>query len=415
MFCQRVILCQIIIVYQLIHASVKPHISTEILQHAEKPFMMFVTVITFPDRRNTPHGTTFTEQIRYEQIASFQIFHHLRTRILSPSLNDPYRLGIHLLHGFHHSLSCSVEVYITRILAFMKRVHRIIIRTSKQLCELLIIKRSYFRKTFICRKQERRTCKSIPQFRFCHIDSKLRTCIMRKHSGISRQNRFNSEFTHSFQDFFLKFFLLFVPTVRIRSTPTLKIVHCPPCKKSRTGNKFVYFLAGISKFQQHVSPNTLLTYCSQRKIYTVECHPIYFSLPTFPIPKCHGIRICAVIKIISQFCVRLTTFLHLYRRKHIRQICLHIIPSEINSGIVLQIPVYARSYINIGITSNYNFSIAAFQFEEIFWYICLFYFKLGGSTFIYSLEHILNRITPANRYGYREHTKHGYYAFHNIF
>ena len=62
-------------------------------------------------------------------------------------------------------------------------------------------------------------------------------------------------------------------------------------------------------------------------------------------------------------------------------------------------------------SENYNFSIAAFQFEEIFWCMCLFYFKLAGSTFIYSLEHILNRITPANRYGYREHTKHGYYAF----
>ena len=42
------------------------------------------------------------------------------------------------------------------------------------------------------------------------------------------------------------------------------------------------------------------SYGSKWQVDAMQCHPVQFLFPTFPIPKCHGVGVGAVIEIVTQ-------------------------------------------------------------------------------------------------------------------
>ena len=117
----------------------KPHIGTEILEQTEEPGMLFVALVALPYARNAEHRAALREEVKHEQVASLHTVHHRRTRILRPSLDHPYGLGIHPLHGLHHRLPGLGIVDIRVVVALVEGVHRVIIGLSEEFGELIII------------------------------------------------------------------------------------------------------------------------------------------------------------------------------------------------------------------------------------------------------------------------------------
>ena len=300
MSCQRVVLCQIEVVEQLIHTAVQTDIAAEVEQHTEKPVVLLITFVALPNRRDSPHRATFAEQVQYQQISVLHILYHFRARILRPTLYYPGGFRIHFLHSRHDGLSGCIEIYRSGIFCFVEGVHRVIIRLAEKLLLLPVIQIGYLGKTSISRLQESRTGKAIPQIGLGQVQSQLLVSIMRNHSGISRKYRFDAILTHAIQYFLLQSFLLCVPRVRIGTAPSFQIIHGPPSQEGGAGYKAVYFFFGISQFLEHIEPDTLLPYGGQRKIDAMQGHPVYFFLPALPIPESHRIRVGAIVEIITK-------------------------------------------------------------------------------------------------------------------
>ena len=117
----------------------KPHIGTEILEQTEEPGMLFVALVALPDAGDTKHRAALREEVKHEQVASLHTVNHRRTRILRPSLNHPYRLGIDAFHRLHHRLTGLGIVDIRVVVALVEGVHRVIIGLSEEFGELIII------------------------------------------------------------------------------------------------------------------------------------------------------------------------------------------------------------------------------------------------------------------------------------
>ena len=296
MSCQRVVLCQIEVVEQLIHTAVQTDIAAEVEQHTEKPVVLLITFVALPNRRDSPHRATFTEQVQ----SVLHILYHFRARILRPTLYYPSGFRIHFFHSRHDGLSGCIEIYRSGIFCFVEGVHRVIIRLAEKLLLLPVIQICYLGKTSISRLQKSRTGKAIPQIGLGQVQSQLLVSIMRNHSRISRKYRFDAILTHPLQYFLLQSFLLCVPRVRIGTAPSFQIIHGPPSQKGGTSYKTVYFFFGISQLLEHIEPDTLLPYSGQRKIDAMQSHPVYFFLPALPIPESHRIRVGAIVEIITK-------------------------------------------------------------------------------------------------------------------
>ena len=139
----------------------------------------------------------------------------------------------------------------------------------------------------VFRRKESRTRKAAPLAGIGNLIAQFLAYITGNHSRISGKYRFNAQFTHTGYDLLLKHFLLLIPTIRIRPTPSFQIIHLPPGHKSRAGNKFIDFFRCISDTLQQIVPNDFHPGNAQRHINAVHCHPVYLLLPTLPIPKRH--------------------------------------------------------------------------------------------------------------------------------
>ena len=124
-------------------------------------------------------------------------------------------------------------------------------------------------------------------------------CVVRHHTGVTRQTGVYAKFLHAFQYLFLKAFALTVPRIAVWTAPTLQIVHEPPCLECRTGNEGVGFGFGVAETQQHVAPDGIGTHDVKAEVDAVQSHPVEFLLPALPVPKSHGVREGAVVEVVA--------------------------------------------------------------------------------------------------------------------
>src|SRR5574344_1035449 len=113
----------------------KTHVSAKVLQKTEEPLMLAVSTFPFPDTRTSEHRAAFREEVEYEEVANLQIFYHLWTWILGPSLNHPHSLRIGTLHGIHQHLSCFSVINGSIIIAFVERIHGVIGSLTEEMGE----------------------------------------------------------------------------------------------------------------------------------------------------------------------------------------------------------------------------------------------------------------------------------------
>ena len=196
---------------------------------------------------------------------------------------------------------------------------------------------------FIFRRKKGRTRETAPFTGIGNLIPQFLADITGDHSCISGDYRFNAQLPHSGNDLLLQCFLLPIPTVRIRSTPSFQIIHLPPCHKGRTGNKLIDLLRRISDTLQQIIPDNLHPCYTQRHIDAVHRHPVYFFLPAFPVPESHGVGIGTVIQVISILHSRRLSDFLLRQRQYFRQFLRGIIPRKMNTCHVFQVPIQARS------------------------------------------------------------------------
>ena len=220
---------------------------------------------------------------------------------------------------------------------------------------------------------------------------------MGHHAAITRKDRFDAVFTHTLQDFLLQSNLLCIPAIRIRSAPAFKVIHQPPGKKARTGYELIYFGFGISQLIKHVIPHSLCPGHSQRDIDAVQSHPVYFFLPSVPIPESHGIRKSTIVQIITVRQGRFSPFFFCHRRKHSRQFCLHSVPGKVDTGIILQIPIQPGSDAHVIVSTDNDFITLLIEFKKVGTGLHLLDNKLLRSSFVYALQQAGHRRSHCQR------------------
>ena len=167
------------------------------------------------------------------------MLYHIGIRACTPSLCYPHRLWIGSLHSRHNSLASLTEVYTTCVATLVEGIHTIILCLAIEFLHLLIIYSGYLGKTFIGRQKEGRTLIVVPLARVCHVETKALLGIVRHHTRVARQTCVDAKLLHTLHYLLLQTLALQVPIVRVWTTPTLKVVHKPPCLECRTSYKLV--------------------------------------------------------------------------------------------------------------------------------------------------------------------------------
>ena len=354
--------------------------------------VLFVALFALPDAGNAEHRTALAEQIKHKQIARLHTIYHLRTGILCPALNHPYSLGIDAFHGLHHCLTGFGVVDGGIVVALVERIHRVIIGLAEKLGQFVEVEFGNLGKAGVSRQKIRRTLESVPKASISDIQSETRFGIMGNHTTIAWQYGMHAQLPHTGENLFLKLLLTTIPGKGQRTTPPFEIVHLPPGKEGRTSDELAYLFFSIAEFQEHIPPHTLLTHDSQRKIDAMQCHPIDFLLPTFPIPKSHRVRECAIIEVVAQGEISLMALFLLDGRENGRQFRLHLVPGKVNTGIVLQIPVDTGGDIHPGVASYHDLRTFLVEFEKVFLTLHDLGLELRRSALVDSFQKFINGI-----------------------
>ena len=126
----------------------------------------------------------------------------------------------------------------------------------------------------------------------------------------------------------------------------------------------------------------------------MQRHPVDLLLPAFPSPEGHGVRESAVVEVIAQPQIGLVAFLLRYCWKHGREFGLHLVPGEMDAGIILQVPVHTRSDVHPRVTSHHDLLALLIQFEEVVLALHLLNLKLRRSAFVDTLQEFIHWISP---------------------
>ena len=277
----------------------------------------------------------------------------------------------------------------------MEGVHRIIIGLAIETGQLVEIEFGNLRKARIGGQEVGRTLEPVPKSRISHIQMQTLFGIVRHHTAIARQYGMHAQLLHTGQYLFLEFLLTTVPGEWQRSTPPFEVVHLPPGKEGRPCDELPYLLFRIAEFQEHIAPHALLTDDGQGQIDTMQRHPVDLLLPALPVPEGHRIRECAVVEVVSQREVGLVTLLLTDDGEYGRELRLHLIPGEVDAGIVFQIPVDARGDVHPGVAPHHDLRPFLIKFEEILFALDEFGLELRRGSLVDSLQQIINGIRPS--------------------
>ena len=82
---------------------------------------------------------------------------------------------------------------------------------AEEFFQLLVVDIGYFLEIPVFGLQECGTVISLPQPRVRNIQPETLRCVVRQHSGVSRQDRLDSQLCHAGEDFLLQFSISGVP------------------------------------------------------------------------------------------------------------------------------------------------------------------------------------------------------------
>ena len=91
----------------------------------------------------------------------------------------------------------------------------------------------------------------------------------------------------------------------------------------------------------------------------MQRHPVYFFLPSVPVPECHRIGKGAIVEVVAQLQVCFVAFLLFHGRKNGWQFHVHVVPGDVDAGMVLQIPVDAHGDVHPGVSPDDNWVVFA--------------------------------------------------------
>ena len=238
--------CQPEVMDELVHASVKSHIGSEVLQHTEQPRMIAVALVATPHRWCSEHRTALREEIQHHQVLSRQAVGHRGAWVLGPALHHPHSLRVDTFHGGEQLAPAGRIVDGIVVGTLVERIHRVVACLAVEPCQLLVVKVSNAVKGRVGSDEICRTRIAVPLTAIGHADAQLCPGIVWQHAAVARQHGAHAQRSLALQDAFLQSLLLTVPVVGQRSAPPFKIVHRPPGQKSRTGDEASYLFFGIA-------------------------------------------------------------------------------------------------------------------------------------------------------------------------
>ena len=277
------------------------HIAAEIQHHVPHPVVAAVAVGAFERRgafRVAPVGLYLRCEVENDDVAFFHPFKQLRIGILVPSLNHPYSLGVHALHGVGDDAAGLGEVDALGAAAFMEGVHAVVFGFAVELGQLVVIYRCNLVETRFGGYHERRAHKTVPYPFARYIQPQPLVGIVWHHARIARKNRFHAEGTHALHDAFLKVGAVGVPLFAVGASPAFEVVHQPPSLECRAGNEFIGLFIRIAQTAQCVAPHHVGACHGQRHVDAVKCHPVNLLFPAVPVPERHRVGVGAVVQII---------------------------------------------------------------------------------------------------------------------
>ena len=135
-------------------------------------------------------------------------------------------------------------------------------------------------------------------------------------------------------------------------------------------------------------------------------HPVYFFLPSVPVPESHCVGEGTVVEIVAQFEVGLVALLLLDGWQYCWQFGVHAVPCDMDAGIMLQIPVDAHGNIHPGVAPDDDGIVSTGRLgcccilsasslvylEEIFVRLDKYCLELGSSSLVYAIQKIVCRI-----------------------
>ena len=136
---------------------------------------------------------------------------HRRAGIGTPGLYNPFGPRTVALHGGVDGLACSLEVDPGRSASLVEWIHAVEAGIAEEFFRFLVVDISYFLEIIVLGLQECGTVISLPQSRVRDIQPEALRCVVRQHSGVSGQDRLDSQFCHAGEDFLLQFNISGVP------------------------------------------------------------------------------------------------------------------------------------------------------------------------------------------------------------
>lgn len=239
----------------------------------------------------------------------------------------------------------------------MKRVHAVVHRSAHQLFKALIVFVRNGSKVPAVRVKDKRTRKRAP-FSLIISRKTLFANIARHHTRVARQHRLHTQFALTFQNVLRQCSLSFIPPFRVRSAPTLKVVHAPPGLKARTSHKLVRLGRRVAQILgQQVIPHHVQAHNLQRHVDAMQGHPVNFLLPAFPRPGRHGVRKSAIVQIVAIVSIAHMLFLAgRHRQRSLAQILRQVVPRQVHPRRMVQIPVDTRCHSQCRATLDTRFS-----------------------------------------------------------
>ena len=194
------------------HFTVKAYIASEVEQHAVEPVVSVETFRTVPRGGGiSPLRPAFGVEVEDEHVPAGYGADHRRAGIGTPGLYYPLGSRAVALHGGVDGLACSLEIDPGRPASLVEWIHAVEAGLAEEFFRLLVVDIGYFLEILIFRLQECGTVISLPQSRVRDIQPQALCCVVRQHSGVSGQDRLDSQLCHAGEDVLLQFSIAGVP------------------------------------------------------------------------------------------------------------------------------------------------------------------------------------------------------------
>ena len=195
-----------------------------------------------------------------------------------------------------------------------------------------------------------------PRSQFGYLGIGINTFQFLRHmTGKSRKNGFHVQLPFTGYNLFLQLLLSVEPGHRQISLPIVNIQHTVPRQMCRACEIIAYFAFRQPEFCPHFQTDRFLTGDCQRKVDTIQCHPVNKMLPILPLPPRHCITKSTVVQEETVLAASVYRNLFIYRRKCCRHIQMVVHkPGHVRIAVIFEIVIESDSHTVCIIPGNLN-------------------------------------------------------------